>query len=445
MNLDESPHPTRHRITKSLLIAATGLFITAAALAVVKPPEAPLPAYVALQTLELSPIHARSADITPAPFIAETRIRRGDTMAAVLQRLKVDDPGLQPFLVQNKDARSIYKLYPGRVVQAALDDRGALVWLRYKHTPGTQDSDGFVSKWLEVRPDGSGDFTATEHRTPAEVEVRIAEGNITSSLFGAADSADIPDAITIEMVDILSSKIDFVKDLRQGDKFRVVYDAYTHEGREVGTGKIRALEFLNRGQTYSAVWYAPDNDQGAYYDFAGNSLKGAFLRNAIKFTRITSRFGLRKHPIHKQWRGHNGVDYAAPSGTPIRATADGTVEFIGRQNGYGNVIILRNYGNYSTLYAHQSRFAAGLRRGAKVEQGQIIGYVGSTGWATGPHLHYEFRIAKKPVDPLAVDLPVTRPLEPAQRKAFQSVVAQYQTHIDFLARIQDTKQDLAQR
>lgn len=445
MNLDENPHPTRHRITKSLLIAAAGLFITAAALAVVRPPEPPLPIYQALQTLDLEPIHALSNTSSPAPFIAETRIRRGDTVAALLQRLNVDEDGLQPFLVQSKDARSIYKLYPGRVVQAALDSHGRLVSLRYTHTPGTQEGDGFASKWLEVRPDGKGSFTAVEHSAPAQVQVRIAEGDITSSLFGAADSADIPDAITLEMVDILSSKIDFLKDLRQGDKFRIVYDAYTHEGREVGSGKIRALEFINRDKTYSAVWFKPSDGQGGYYDFSGNSLKGAFLRNAIKFTRISSRFGMRKHPIHKSWTGHKGVDYAAPSGTPIRATADGTVDFIGRQNGYGNVIILKNYGSYSTLYAHQSRFASGLRRGSKVQQGDVIGYVGSTGWATGPHLHYEFRIDKKPVDPLAVDLPVTRPLEPQQRKAFQTAVAQYQTHIDFLARIQDSKQDLAQR
>lgn len=445
MTLDENPYRTRHRITKSLLIAAAGLFITAAALAVVRPPEAPLPVYRALETLDLAPLHTLSSNQASAPFIAETRIRRGDTMAALLQRLNVNEQGLLPFLVQSKDARSIYKLYPGRTVQAALDDRGALVWLRYTHTPGTQEGDGLVSKWLEVRPDGQNSFTAVEHSAAAQVQVRIAEGDISSSLFGAADDSNIPDAITLEMVDILSSKIDFLKDLRQGDRFRIVYDAYTHEGKEVGSGKIRALEFVNRDKTYSAVWFKPSDGQGGYYDFSGNSLKGAFLRNAIKFTRISSGFGMRKHPIHKKWTGHAGVDYAAPSGTPIRATADGTVDFIGQKNGYGNVIILKNYGEYSTLYAHQSRFASGLRRGAKVNQGDVIGYVGSTGWATGPHLHYEFRIDNKPVDPLAVDLPVTRPLEASQRKAFQTAAAQYQTHIDFLTRIQDSKLNLAQR
>src|SRR5690606_19206536 len=289
-----------------------------------------------------------------------------------------------------------------------------------------------------------GGFSAQERTTAAIRETRIAEGEITSSLFGAADQAQIPDAITMEMVDILGSRIDFLKDLRKGDRFRIVYDAYMHDGEEVGTGHIRALEFINRGKTYSAVWFQKGQESGGYYDFSGASLKGAFLRTAIKYTRISSRFGMRMHPIHKHWSGHKGVDYAAPSGTPIHATADGTVQFIGWQNGYGRVIILKNSGKYSTVYAHQSRFAKGLKKGDRVQQGQLIGYVGSTGWATGPHLHYEFRINNRPVDPLAVDLPVARTLGPTDRDAFASVAAQYRSHIDFLARIQDAQDDGAQ-
>lgn len=445
MSIHDKPHSARHRFTRTLLLTATGLFITAAALAVVKPSEPPQITFQARQTLDLAPVHALSGSESPAPFIAETRIRRGDTVAALLQRLNIHEQGLLPFLVQDKGARSIYKLYPGRTVQAALDGQGSLVWLRYAHTPGTRTADGVVSKWLEVTPDGKGGFAAAEHTAPAHTQLRIAEGAISSSLFGAADEAGIPDAVTMEMVDILSSKIDFLKDLRKGDQFRIVYDAYMHEGHEVGSGRIRALEFLNGNKTYSAVWFKSSDGQAGYYDFSGHSLKGAFLRTAIKFTRISSRFGMRKHPIHNKWVGHKGVDYAAPTGTPIHATADGTVEFIGKQRGYGNVIILKNYGAYSTLYAHQSRFAPGLRRGSKVQQGQLIGYVGSTGWATGPHLHYEFRINKKPVDPLSVELPVTRPLEAGQQQAFQAVVKQYQGHIDFLARMQGSDLEVAQR
>lgn len=432
----------RRRISRSMLIAASGLFLTAAALAVVQPSTPPQNIEQARQTLDLPPL---DADVGPAgaPYIAATRIRRGDTVSDLLNRLGVSEKGLLNFLVQDPGARSIYKLFPGRTVKAALDDNGNMLWFRYAHTPGASTVDGVNSAWLEIRPQADGGFEAEEVTVAAARETRVAEGEITSSLFGAADQAGVPDAITMEMVEILGSRIDFLKDLRKGDRFRIVYDAYMHDGEEVGSGHIRALEFINNTKTYSAVWFSNAGGQGGYYDFDGASLKGAFLRNAIKFTRISSRFGMRKHPIHKKWTGHKGVDYAAPAGTPIRATADGTVEFIGRQGGYGNVIILKNFGQYSTLYAHQSRFAKGLKKGSRVQQGQLIGYVGSTGWATGPHLHYEFRIGGKPVDPLAVDLPVARTLEDADRPAFNEVVRRYQPQIKMLARLQESRIRLA--
>ncbi|MFT0533248.1 peptidoglycan DD-metalloendopeptidase family protein [Castellaniella hirudinis] len=433
----------RH-VTRSVLFAAGGLFLTAAALAVVKPSPPPEPIYQARQTLALPALDsaAPQAAASVAPYIASTRIRRGDTVSDLLHRLGVSEDGLLAFLTHNKNARAIYKLYPGRTVQAALDDQGNLVWLRYAHTPGAAVKSGIQSAWLEVRPDADNQFVAQERTTAAMRETRVAEGEITSSLFGAADVAQVPDAITMEMVDILSSRIDFLKDLRKGDRFRIVYDAYMHDGEQVGSGHIRALEFINKDTTYSAVWFSNAQGQGGYYDFSGASLKGAFLRSAIKFTRISSRFGMRKHPIHQKWIGHKGVDYAAPAGTPIHATADGTVEFIGWQNGYGKIIVLKNFGKYSTAYAHQSRFAKGLKKGDRVQQGQLIGYVGSTGWATGPHLHYEFRIDKKQVDPLAVDLPVARPLEGSDKKAFAAQVQRYQPQIQMLARLQDSRVDL---
>jgi murein DD-endopeptidase MepM/ murein hydrolase activator NlpD len=433
----------RH-ITRSLMFAAGGLFLTAAALAVVKPSEPPELVFQAHQTLDLPPMG--NSGIRPSePYVASTRIRRGDTVADLLDRLGVDEDGLLKFLTHDASARSIYKLYPGRTIEAALDSHNNLVWLRYAHTPGTNVKSGVDSSWLEVRPDGKGSFSAHERTMAATPELRIAEGEISSSLFGAADEAHLPDSITLEMVDILGSRIDFLKDIRKGDRFRILYDAYMHDGEEVGTGRIRALEFINGGKTYSAVWFDNSNGISGYYDFSGASLKGAFLKTAIKFTRISSRFGMRMHPIHKKWVGHKGVDYAAPAGTPIHATADGTVAFIGQQNGYGNVIILKNFGQYSTLYAHQSRFAAGLKKGDHIQQGQLIGYVGQTGWATGPHLHYEFRINDRPVDPLSVDLPVARALDPADHKAFNMLVARYQPEIKMLAELQDSRIQIAQR
>lgn len=420
-----------HFVRKSLLLVALGLFGTAGALAVVQPPEKP-PVYTEQSVLPLPEIEVLSEVATSDPFIGETVIRRGDTLAALLQRLHVQEAGLQAFLVQEPAARSIYKLYPGRIVRAALDHEGKLVSLRYDHTPGTRDEGRYVSRWLEITPDGKGGFEANEREQVADTQVRIAEGEIKSSLFGATDAVGIPDHITFQMAEILSSKIDFMRDLRKGDRFRIVYETYTSEGRDVGAGRVLALEFLNKNNTYDAVWFQPEDASGGYYDFEGKSLQGAFLRNALKFTRISSTFGGRRHPVHGGWRKHNGVDYAAPSGTPIHATADGVIKFAGWQRGYGNTIIIEHHNNITTLYAHQKGFAKGIKKGVKVSQGTHIGYVGSTGWSTGPHLHYEFRVNNKAVDPLSVDLPVARTLNAEERKQFDTAVAQYRSHIQLL-------------
>eukprot|EP00887_Chlorella_sp_A99_P003830 scaffold32.g3830.t1 len=383
--------------------------------------------------IEVSPTWA-------APYISETRIRAGDTLAAVLQRLDLDLPELQKFLTHDAGARSIYKLYPGRTVQAATDEEGNLLWLRYIHTESNEADGQITTRFLQVKPTDDS-YEAKEISQNTDRRTRVAVGTIRSSLFAATDAAGIPDSVTLQMADILAAKIDFLRDLRQGDQFRVVYEIRSHEGRYAGAGRVLALEFINQGKTYTAVWFSPDNRSGAYYGFDGASLRGAFLRTALKFSRISSTFGMRMHPIHKTWTGHKGVDYAAPSGTPIHATADGTIEFAGWQNGYGNVVIVKHHGNYSTLYAHQSRIGPGITKGAKVAQGQLVGYVGATGWATGPHLHYEFRINGQPVDPLSVKLPVARTLDPSEARAFAQVVAPYKQQIQLLAQFQQSLPD----
>lgn len=418
-------------VQKSLLVLAFGLFAGAAAIAVVKPQEEPI-IYQASQALDLpagiTPLGQKSSE----PFIHETRIRRGDTLAALLQRLQVNAPGLQAFLTYDKNARSIYKLYPGRSLQVALNDKNELLWLRYVHTPSSTDQEQAVSQWLEVRPDHQGGYVATEESLAVETHAQMAEGVIRSSLFGATDAANIPDSVALQIPEILGSKVDFMKDLRKGDRFRVVYETYSHNGQPVGAGKVLAIEFENQGKVHDALWFSLDGKNGSYYDFSGAGSQGTFLRNALKFTRISSTFGGRRHPIHGSWRSHNGVDYAAPTGTPIHATADGVVKSIGGQRGYGNTIVLEHHSGYSTLYAHQSRFASGLKKGDKVSQGQLIGYVGSTGWSTGPHLHYELRINNKPVDPLSVDLPVARVLTDEQQAAFEDTVSQYRNQFAVL-------------
>jgi len=424
----------------TLLVSAIGLFAGAAALGMVQQPDrTELPP--SRQIESVLPLQAGQVSISniddAAPYISETRIRRGDTLAAVLQRLDIDAPGLQRFLTQAPSARSIYKLYPGRSVQAATDAEGKLVWLRYIHTPGDEENGQITTKMLLVTP-SEDSYVAREISDNTDRQTRVAVGTIRSSLFGATDAAGVPDSVTMQMADILNSKVDFLRDIRRGDQFRVVYEVRSHQGRYAGAGRVLALEFVNNGKTYNAVWFSPDGKSGAYYDFDGVSLRGAFLRTALKFSRISSTFGMRMHPIHKTWTGHKGVDYAAPTGTPIHSTADGTVEFAGQQRGYGNVVIIKHFGKYSTVYAHQSRIAAGIKRGAKVAQGQLIGYVGSTGWATGPHLHYEFRIDNQPVDPLAADLPVSRPLDAAEARKFKEAVLPYKQQIALLTEFQQT-------
>ena len=422
----------------AVFATALGLFAAAAAVGMVSQPdvtELP-PARLVQSVMPLSADAVEVSSEAPAPYIRETRIRPGDTLAAVLQRLELNDDGLQSFLTHDPSARSIYKLYPGRAVQAATNDAGRLIWMRYLHTPGNEADGQIVTRFLRVDATAKG-YAAREVTENTERQTRVAVGTIRSSLFAATDEAGVPDSITLQMADILSAKIDFLRNLRQGDQFRVVYEVRAHDGRYAGAGRVLALEFTNQGNTYNAIWFSPDgSDAGAYYGFDGTTLQGAFLRSALKFSRISSTFGMRMHPIHKTWTGHKGVDYAAPTGTPIHSTADGVVEFAGVQSGYGNVVIIKHDEKHSTLYGHQNRIAPGITKGARVKQGELIGYVGSTGWATGPHLHYEFRVDNQPIDPLSVEVPIVRKLEGDQAKAFAQAAATYRQQIDMLAKFQ---------
>ena len=252
----------------------------------------------------------------------------------------------------------------------------------------------------------------------------MAVGEIRSSLFGAADAAGLPDAVTLQMADVFAGDIDFYHDLRRGDRFTVVYEMRYVDGEPVGAGRIVAAEFENRGRAIRAFLWRGDDGNEDYYADDGAPLRKAFLRSPMEFSRVTSGFSnARFHPILQDWRAHKGVDYAAPIGTPVRATGNAKVTFAGRQNGYGNVIQLQHQGAFSTLYAHLSRFAPQVRAGARVAQGEVIGYVGQTGWATGPHLHYEFRVGGEQRNPLTVALPTGEPLAPAHRLAFAERIA----------------------
>ena len=229
-------------------------------------------------------------------------------------------------------------------------------------------------------------------------------GTIRSSLFAATDESRIPDAVAVQMAEIFAADIDFHRELRKGDSFSVVYEAMTADGEPVTwtvpTGRVLSAEFVNDGKAYHALWYADGNGRGAYFGFDGQSKRRAFLASPMEFSRVTSGFAMRFHPILQTLRAHRGIDYGAPHGTPVRSVGDGVVEFAGWQNGYGNVVKVQHGNSRATLYAHLSRID--VRKGQSIEQGQNLGAVGATGWATGPHLHFEFQINGQHVNPLNI-------------------------------------------
>jgi murein DD-endopeptidase MepM/ murein hydrolase activator NlpD len=230
----------------------------------------------------------------------------------------------------------------------------------------------------------------------------------------------------MQLADVFGGDIDFHRDLRKGDRFSVIYELHHFAGRPVRAGRVLAAEFTNQGKTFRAVHF-----NGGYYAQDGNNLRKAFLRSPLEFSRVSSGFGMRRHPMHKVWQAHKGIDYAAPIGTRVRSVGNGFVDFAGAKDGYGNVVIVRHHGQYATVYAHLSRIA--VRRGARVEQNDTVGFVGQTGWATGPHLHYEFRIAGEARNPFSIAMPAAAPVAPRELPAFQAHAGALSAQLDLLA------------
>jgi murein DD-endopeptidase MepM/ murein hydrolase activator NlpD len=350
---------------------------------------------------------------TDAGYWREERIVRGDRAASLLRRLGADDAEVKAFLRATHSSKILRELIPGRSVRAYQSADGKLLALRYQN-----DGDA-----LNVERDGEG-FRASESAIDLERRVLVASGEIDTSLFGATDAAQLPDAVAIQIADVFATDVDFHRDLRQGDRFTVVYEMYYDQGEPVRSGRILAAEFINDGRAYRALWFDYAKGQGGYYTPYGTNIRKAFLRSPLEFSRVTSRYTNRRyHPVLREWRAHRGVDYGAPVGTRVRATGNGVVKFVGRRGGYGNLIVLRHQSQYTTWYGHLSRFAKGLHSGARVQQGETIGYVGMTGLATGPHLHYEFRVNGVHRDPLKVVLPPAPPIQAAQRPAFDAAAA----------------------
>lgn len=356
-------------------------------------------------------------------FVREERVERGDTVPAILSRLDIRDAAASQFIRSDSSMRPLHRLAPGRAVRAQTGLDGELHWLEYATG---------VDTVLRLERDGER-FVGGEQPAELDRRVEMKSGEIRSSLFAATDAADMPDAVAIQIAEMFSSDIDFHRDLRRGDTFTVVYEAYYRGGERVRTGRVLAAEFLNGRRVLQGVWFEAEEGQGGYYTPGGLSLRRAFLRSPLQFTRVSSGFSnARKHPVLGYTRAHRGVDYAAPTGTPIRAVAHGTVQLAGRQGGYGNMVVLSHRDNITTKYAHMHGFAPSIRRGTKVNQGDVIGYVGSTGLSTGPHLHFEFHVGNTAMNPLAVTMPEATPITNALRPAFQRTTALYSEKLRLL-------------
>jgi murein DD-endopeptidase MepM/ murein hydrolase activator NlpD len=356
--------------------------------------------------------------------------RANDTAETLFKRLGVFDPQAAAFLRTDTLAKSTLLGRAGRAVSLEAGTNNNLLKLQARWSP---DEDGMFQR-LSIEKTPSG-FSSRIETLPLIASTRMATGTITSSLFAAADEARIPDPVSSQLADIFSGDIDFHRALRKGDHFSVVYESLEGDGETLRSGRILSTEFVNDGKTFQAMWFqepeaanaAHAQRKGGYYTLAGESLKRAFLAAPLAFSRISSGFKMRFHPILQIWRAHLGVDYAAPTGTQVRSVGDGVVEFAGVQNGFGNVVKIKHQNQTSTVYAHLSKI--NVRLGQAVSQGQGIGLVGMTGWATGPHLHFEYRVNGVYQDPQTVarrndTVPLTAALKPAfDRAAAQARVA----------------------
>jgi murein DD-endopeptidase MepM/ murein hydrolase activator NlpD len=415
---------------KARIISAGAIFLAvcafgAAGVAPLAPDASDLPVKSIAQDLELPNLADQIAALQKdeQQFVHEEKIRAGDTLAVLLQRLGVDDPAAAAFIKSDKVAKTIMQLTTGKKVQAQTGADGSLQWLKATLV----DARNNPAKQISIERSGDK-FVAKEAVAELERRVEMRAREITSSLYGATDATTdggkLPDSIVAQIIEMFSTDIDFRSDLKRGDRFNVVYETFWQDGEMVRAGRILAGEFTNRGTTYQSVWYEdPVTKQGGYYSFDGKALKKAFLKSPLEFSRISSGFSNRVHPITGAWKAHKGIDFAAALGTPIRASGDGVVDFAGVQGGYGNFVVLKHWANYTTAYGHMSRFAPGLRRGMQIKQGDVIGYVGSTGWSTGAHLHYEFRVANEARDPMSVKVIAQAPLSPAERARFQMAAA----------------------
>lgn len=395
-------HPKR--VTTSLAALLLGTGVTAFGIAPMAPDAADLPVRQVLESVQALPTEAQADALGDFRFnlFRTESTRSSDTADALLKRLNIDDSAAAAFLRTDANAQVILAGRPGKNVTAEASDSQQLLKLSMRW-PSDDDA---LFKRLVITRTATG-FSSSIETAPYVSSGRLASGSIQTSLFAATDEARIPDGVAVQLAEIFSGDVDFRRALRKGDRFNVVYETLEADGETLRTGRVLSAEFVNAGKAYQAMWFQPPGQdaagapsKGSYYTLDGQSLRRAYLSSPVEFSRISSGFSMRFHPILHKWRAHLGTDFAAVTGTPARTVGDGVVEFAGVQNGYGNVIFIKHGNNNETVYAHLSKIM--VQRGQSVSQGQTIGLVGQTGWATGPHLHFEFRVNGTQQDPMTM-------------------------------------------
>lgn len=423
-------HPRRIMGGIGALLLGTG--VTAFGIAPLAPDASDLPVRQVVEALDTSVSASASllgATTTEFVLFRSEVTRRDDTAQSLLQRLGVVDSEAQGFLRNDTTARQLLGR-AGRLVSVETNDRQELQRLTSRWIAG--DDRQFSRLVIENGPDGFKSRLETGELTAS---ARLASGVIRSSLFAATDAASIPDPVAVQLAEMFSSDIDFRRDLRQGDRFSVVYESLEADGESMRTGRVLSAEFINNGRKHEGVWFEEPGQRGAYYGFNGESSRKFYLSSPLEFSRVSSGYGIRFHPISGARKAHMGVDYAAPTGTPVRTIGDGVVEFAGVQGGYGNVIYIRHRSNQTTVFAHLSRI--GVRQGQKVNQGDLIGNVGTTGASTGPHLHFEFRDNGVHQDPLTIARQSESvPINQAARARFDAVAQLQRINLNAASSVQ---------
>jgi len=340
----------------------------------------------------------------------QVKVKSGDNMASIFSRLGISASTLHSILHINQSTRRFAQIRPGNILRFQLDDQTTLHQLLYPYD---------IAKSLHIQKAGTTYSAKTLTKT-LETRIAHASAKIESSLFLAGQAAGLSDNMTMRIANIFGWDVDFALDIRNGDHFTVIYEEIYLDDKKLKDGNILAAEFHNNGKSFRAIRYKDSSGYAQYYSPNGMSMRKAFLRSPVEFSRISSRFSLgRKHPILNKIRAHKGVDYAARRGTPIKSTGDGKIIFKGNKGGYGKTIIIKHGSAYSTLYAHMRSYNKKSRVGSRVKQGQVIGYIGSSGLATGPHLHFEFRVNGAHRNPLTVRLPKASPLPKKYREDFE--------------------------